>query len=203
MFWYQDWRYSFPTPRPEGLLQPPLGTLMAVAQLLPGRAPQDSSRPLLVHFFNPNCPCSRFNVDHIQELNRIYQGRVNFIAVLEEDTTDKLVAGYQKLGLPFQAVVDSSGAIAQALGVYSTPQAAILDPRGALVFRGNYNSSRYCTDPASQYARIALDAFLAHKPPPAMEPAALIAYGCPLPKANTQGQTVALEAIPRADRSGL
>src|SRR6266852_6300605 len=106
MFWYQDWRYSFPTPRPEGLFQPPFGTLVAAAQLLPGATPQDSTRPLLVHFFNPNCPCSRFNLDHIRDLTRAYGDRVNIVAVLEEDSTEKLTEGFRRTGLPIEAVVD-------------------------------------------------------------------------------------------------
>ncbi|HEV2202751.1 MAG TPA: redoxin domain-containing protein [Bryobacteraceae bacterium] len=186
VFWYQDWQYSLPTPRPQDLKQPVLGMVMSVAEVLPGTAKHDPSRPLLLHFFNPNCPCSRFNLDHIRELTRSYGERVNIVAVLEEDSPDRLKEGFRKTGLPIEAVVDSNRTLATALGVYSTPQAVILDARGALVFRGNYNSSRYCVDRRTEYARIALDAFLAGRPQPTLEPAAVIAYGCPLPKAHTE-----------------
>lgn len=182
VFWYQDWQYSLPTPRPQDLKQPALGMVMSVAEVLPGTARRDPSRPLLLHFFNPNCPCSRFNLDHIRELTRRYGDRVSVVAVLEEDSPDRLKEGFRKMGLPIEAVVDSNRTLATAMGVYSTPQAVILDARGALIFRGNYNSSRYCVDRRTEYARIALDAFLAGRPQPALEPAAVIAYGCPLPR---------------------
>ena len=182
VFWYQDWQYSLPTPRPETLKQPALGMVMSVAEVLPGGAKYDPSRPLLLHFFNPGCPCSRFNLEHIRELTRTYGDRVNIVAVLEEDSTDNLVDGFRRTGLPIQAVVDSNRTLATAVGVYSTPQAVILDARGTLLYRGNYNSSRYCVDRRTEYARVALDALLAHRPQPALEPAAFIAYGCPLPK---------------------
>jgi hypothetical protein len=184
VFWYQDWQYSLPTPRPEALKQPALGMVMSVAEVLPGVAKYDRSRPLLLHFFNPGCPCSRFNLDHIRELTRTYGDRVNIVAVLEEDSTDNLIDGFRRTGLPIRAVVDSNRTLATALGVYSTPQAVILDPRGTLIYRGNYNSSRYCVDRRSEYARIALDALLAFRPQPALEPAAFIAYGCRLPRAQ-------------------
>jgi AhpC/TSA family len=194
VFWYQDWQYSLPTPRPETLKQPALGMVMSVAEVLPGTAKRDPSRPLLLHFFNPGCPCSRFNLDHIRELTRTYGDRVNIVAVLEEDSTEKLTDGFRKLGLPIEAVVDSNRTLATALGVYSTPQAAILDARGTLIYRGNYNSSRYCVDRRTEYARIALDALLALRPQPALEPAAFIAYGCRLPKAQTA--TLLAQAAP-------
>lgn len=194
VFWYQDWQYSLPTPRPENLKQPALGMVMSVAKVVPGGANYDPSRPLLLHFFNPGCPCSRFNLDHIRELTRNYGDRVNIVAVLEEDSTDNLVDGFRRTGLPIEAVVDSNRALATAVGVYSTPQAVILDARGTLIFRGNYNSSRYCVDRRSEYARMALDALLARRPQPALEPAAFIAYGCQLPKARTA--TLLAQAAP-------
>ena len=117
-------------------------------------------------------------------MTRTYGDRVNIVAVLEEDSTEKLTDGFRRMGLPIEAVVDSNRTLATALGVYSTPQAVILDARGRLIFRGNYNSSRYCVDRRSEYARIALDALLAFRPQPALEPAAFIAYGCRLPRAQ-------------------
>src|SRR5262249_46492721 len=42
-------------------------------------------------------------------------------------------------------------------GVYSTPQAVLLDAKSHIVFRGNYNVSRYCTDPRTEFVRIALE----------------------------------------------
>jgi len=185
VFWYQDWQYSLPTPRPEALKQPALGMVMSVAEVLPGGAKYDPSRPLLLHFFNPECPCSRFNLDHIRELTRTYGDRVNIVAVLEEDSTDNLIDGFRKTGLAIEAVVDANRTLATAVGVYSTPQAVILDARGTLLYRGNYNSSRYCVDRRTEYARVALDALLAHRPQPALEPAAFIAYGCRLPRPQT------------------
>ena len=70
--------------------------------------------------------------------------------------------------------------IAVLCGVYSTPQAVLLDTNHKLYYRGNYNKSRYCTDKNSDYARMAIDSLLHHHEPVNNE-YALKAYGCQLP----------------------
>lgn len=50
-----------------------------------------------------------------------------------------------------------------------------------LLFRGNYNVSRYCTDPGTEFACIALESVVNHTPLPPATQTALIAYGCELP----------------------
>ena len=60
--------------------------------------------------------------------------------------------------LGFPAVADFDGKLAAACGVYSTPQAVVISIDGRLLFRGNYNASRYCASPATQFARLALEA---------------------------------------------
>ena len=58
--------------------------------------------------------------------------------------------------------------------------------------RGNYNASRYCTDRATEYARIALELLLGSNDAPV--PAETPAYGCELPSApSTKTATSMLE----------
>ena len=167
-FWHQDWRYSLPTPRPPDLVQPEPG----------GRLPLDDftgGRPVLLHFVNPDCPCSRFNLGHVRELVRRYRDRVRFVAVLEGGRPG------EPLALDAEVMADPGGRLARACGVYATPQAVVLDAAGRLYFRGNYNVSRYCVDPRTEFARLAVEALLAGEPPPAFPPGATTAYGCPIP----------------------
>lgn len=150
---------------------------MSLANLESGQA----GKPLFLHFFNPRCPCSRFNLDHVRDLTKRYGGRVRFVAVVQSGDPLHTAVDPRTLGLPMEMVSDKDGAIAHACGVYSTPQAVLLDSAGRLYYRGNYNNSRYCTVAASQYARIALDALLSGSPPPHLPVSATTAYGCPLP----------------------
>lgn len=179
-FWYADIRYSLPTPRPPDLHQAPLGTTIAVDQWLVEAGFDPPKRPVLVHFFNPDCPCSRFNVDHLRTLHARFGDRVFFVAAVQSNRSkaeidDKMRA--LRLEIPY--FIDVDGRRAGEVGVYSTPQAALVDATGRLVYRGNYNTSRYCTDPRTEFVRIALEHLLANDP--AASTPELPAYGCKLP----------------------
>jgi hypothetical protein len=86
-----------------------------------------------------------------------------------------------KYDLTIPVYFDSS--LAAGCGVYSTPQAVIINGDQQLHYRGNYNKSRYCTDKKTNYAQIALEALL-YKQPLAFDAFATKAYGCQLPTCN-------------------
>jgi hypothetical protein len=179
MLWWQDWRYTLPTPRPSGLVQAVPGTPISLAHVSPD-VPRAGGRPVLLHFFNPRCPCSRFNLDHVRGLQQRWANKVEFIAVVQGCKPRDARRALARAGLDMPAIADPDGRIAERCGVYSSPQAVLLDPEGRLYFRGNYNTSRYCTTEATEFARLALDSLAAGAPPPRFA-AAGIAYGCELP----------------------
>lgn len=184
-FWYQDWRYSLPTPPPPGLEQVALGALVADLPLA-----HEDGRPLFLHFTSRACPCSRFALDHVRALVREHGERVRFVAVLPAESEDGSVDATDEregTGLGIPEVVDVGGRLAARLGVYSTPQAVLLDADGTLRYRGNYNAARFCTRRESEYARLALEALLAGAPIPAWPEAATRAYGCALPTSVARG----------------
>ena len=188
VFWYQDYRYSLPTPRPPALADVNLGTAIALPASVPAAA--NDRRPLWLHFFNPDCPCTRFNAEHVRSLRTRFGAQVRFVAVVQTDATPEaanrqatLATAARWFGPGLEAVFDDGGTIAASCGVYSTPQAVILTtgPARTLLFRGNYNASRYCADPQTEFVRLALAAVVDHAPLPAKSRAAMIAYGCELP----------------------
>jgi hypothetical protein len=179
VFWMQDWRYNLPTPPPALLEQPALGSTPVLPAAV--RSTAAPGLPILLHFYNPDCPCSRFNRDHVRQLARQYQGRAQIIAVLQMAAVDATALEREARHLGFPAIADSEGRIAATCGVYATPQAVILDPAGKLLFRGNYNRSRYCTAPVTEFARLALEAAVSGKATPDFPEAAVVAYGCSLP----------------------
>src|SRR5262245_36354910 len=67
-FWYQDWRYSLPTPQPPDWHPSAIGSPVHWPATVPAAALSHPSRPLFLHFFNPDCPCSRFNLEHVRSL---------------------------------------------------------------------------------------------------------------------------------------
>ncbi len=180
-FWEVDLKYSTPTPRPASLAEVEPGAQLELPADLE-RFLRSAPGPTLLHFFNPQCPCSRFNLEHVIELARRFEGRARVLAVLAEG--EEAADAVEALSEHFPARVDSGGRLAEALGVYSTPQAAIVGPDLRLYWRGNYNRTRYCVEPNSEYARIALEAALAGRSAPQFDSRATLAYGCELPGAE-------------------
>jgi hypothetical protein len=182
VFWHQDWQYMLPTIRPAGLRQPVLGERIQLSRV--GLA-FDGGRPVFLHFFNPDCPCSRFNLEHVRHLIRRHRDEVRFVAVLQgEGGRERLNAAFAKLKLGIESVVDETGAWGEATGVYATPQAVLIDRNERLYFRGNYNLSRYCVEPETEYARIQLESLLAGRAAMPEARAAAISYGCPRSRTN-------------------
>ena len=181
VFWQQDAEFSRPTPRPAGLYQPPIGSQTRLSPTVAALWHQHKNTLLFLHFYNPYCACSRFNLDHVRALFEANREKVTFVALIQSHPTPKMLADITERldGMPIES--DKDRVVAESLGVYSTPQAVIIDTHGKLRFRGNYNSTRYCTDARSEYARLALEALLAGTDPIRTEMAET-AYGCPLTK---------------------
>jgi hypothetical protein len=174
LFWRNEWIYNLPTPIPEKYRPVDPGTIVDLPSYL-----NSGSKPLFLHFFNPDCPCSRFNMTHFKTLVNQYGRQVDFVIVVlnNSDYTEKEVQHKYDLQIP--VLFDSS--IAVRCGVYSTPQAVILDPAHKLYYRGNYNRNRYCTDAKTNYAQQALEGLLRKRTDLRFDRFALTAYGCRLP----------------------
>jgi hypothetical protein len=176
VLWHEDWKYTLPTPVPNGYdASRPVNGEYIASQVMPA-----SSLPLFIHFFNPKCPCSRFNIPHFRALVSKYEDRLKFIVVAmtsEDEYSKEDIRKRLDLDLP----VFFERAIADSCGVYSTPQAVILDSDKKLYYRGNYNRSRFCTDKNTNFAQMAVDSLLSDRDTLITEIAATKSYGCCLP----------------------
>lgn len=172
LFWHQEVQYVLPTPAPEGYQIVLVDTRISIGDTLS----EQLEKPVFYHFFHTDCPCSRFNLDHFNDLKNKYSKYLNFHVVVEEGSdlseASKFFRGKVNL------IEDRNKAYANKCGVYSTPQAVIIDKNRKLYFRGNYNKARYCVDPASNFAQMAIDSLLFGRPAPVFGPLATVAYGC-------------------------
>jgi hypothetical protein len=175
IFWYTDWKYSLPTPVPTQYHPVLTGTYVDLGRKLP--VPGD--KPVFLHFFNPDCPCSRFNIPYFKSLARKYSDKISFAIVVLNNKAYTAKEIQSKFDVDIPVSFDST--IAAACGVYSTPQAVLLDATHHLYYRGNYNKSRYCTDTRSNYAQMAIDSLFGNIYRPIFTGYALKAYGCQLP----------------------
>ena len=182
LFWRNEWIYNLPTPVPENYRAVQTGTTIDTDAT--GAWGTVHNKPLFLHFFNPQCPCSKFNMPHFKSLVKQYGQEVNFAIVVMSNKSYTAREMQERFDLDIPVLFDS--AIAAACGVYATPQAVILDKNDQLYYRGNYNKSRYCTDTKSNYAQIALESLLHKTPAARFDAAALQAYGCQLPTCNKE-----------------
>ncbi|TLV04011.1 redoxin domain-containing protein [Dyadobacter luticola] len=175
LFWYNDWVYQLPTPIPAHYKLVSLGTKIN----LPEKFLSKNEKPVFLHFYNPECACSRFNKRHFQSLVKQYGKDVDFRVVVLTDKKYTVEYIQDKIGLEIPVSFDQS--VANTVGVYSTPQAALIDQSQKLYYRGNYNASRYCTEEKSAYARIALAGLLKDQSLPMLSARAMKSYGCTIP----------------------
>ncbi|WP_017498791.1 thioredoxin fold domain-containing protein [Flavobacterium sp. WG21] len=177
LFWQNEFKYSLPTPVPQNYKAIAVGSKIDLKCCLADR------KPIFIHFFNPDCPCSRFNIPHVSELIKKYGDRINFkIVVLNKERSFTIAEIQEKFDAKIPVYFDQ--AIAKNCGVFSTPQAVLLDGSQNLYYRGNYNKTRYCTNADSNYAQMAIDSLLKQNHSPSFDALALRAYGCSLPKCN-------------------
>jgi hypothetical protein len=173
-FWYNDFVYKLPTPVPVTYNPVPIGSKVTI----PGNNHQ-LQKPLFLHFFNPDCPCSRFNIKHVRDLIKQYGSQADFRLVLVSTKDYSSAEIQERFDIDVPVIKDED--LAAAYGVYSTPQAVIIDKNSQLYYRGNYNRNRYCTDKKTNYAEIALSDLLHNRSDGQFESVALRAYGCELP----------------------
>lgn len=182
-YWRMEWQYSLPTPIPAHYHAVERGTRIQLptktSMLL-----QQAGKPIFLHFFNPDCPCSRFNMPQFRALVQQYGDQVNFAIVVMSPKIFTAAQLQKKFNLPHAIPVLRDSALAAACGVYSTPQAVLIDRDSRLYFRGNYNRNRYCSDEKTGFARQALDGLLTGNYSLTFSPLALKAYGCQLPTCN-------------------
>ncbi len=172
IFWYQEVQYSLPTKVPVNYKPVSLQTKVSFQGVLNAKA-------LFLHFYNPDCPCSRFNANHVQQLIHDHGDSINFFIIVPH--TADIKKAKDKFGDHLSYLADDEGKITSACGVYSTSQAVIVGKEGRLFFRGNYNRSRYCTSQASNYAELALLSFINGRQLPLFGALTTTPYGCELP----------------------
>jgi thiol-disulfide isomerase/thioredoxin len=176
LFWQNEYKYSLPTPVPKNHHDIAMGTHINL-----GKQFATKNKPVFIHFFNPDCPCSRFNVPHVSELIKKYGDKINFNIVVLNKVKNFTVEEIQNK-FDSKVPVFFDNAIADKCGVFSTPQAVLIDASQNLYYRGNYNKTRYCTDANTNYAQMAIDSLLNQNNKPSFDALALKAYGCSLPK---------------------
>lgn len=185
IFWKQELQFIKPTPKPENLVQIDMGDSIDIALF-----ENYNTKPLYIHFYNYDCPCSRFNIKEFELMVAKYKDQINFLAILQSSDPLNSTATKDfesKYGLGIPTIYDADGKYADNLGIYSTPQ-AVLVKDSKIFYKGNYNKARFCTSKNTRFAEMALEALLNNEAAPDFPLLATIPYGCELPSNGNEKQ---------------
>ncbi|PIB35963.1 hypothetical protein BFP72_11435 [Reichenbachiella sp. 5M10] len=178
LFWQHEMRYALPTPVPLGHVEVGVGEYVGVSDLME----IDRSRYSLLHFFNAECPCSRFNMRDFQRLARVYQDSVQAYVIVQSEDAEAVAEFRDKYELDLPVVWDRAGVISDRCGIYATPQGVVLDKSSRIYYKGNYNQARFCTRKETRYIDKALTKLIAGEQLPLdLFQGMRQAYGCQLP----------------------
>lgn len=178
IFWEQELKYSLPTPVPANFVNVHVGDTID----LQPEIHITQNRFVLLHFFNFDCPCARFNMKEFERLAHKYKDQIDFYVVIQSDDDDAEERFQRKYELDIPTIVDKKGTLSDKCGIYSTPQAVILDKNSSVYFKGNYNKARFCTRKETRFVEMALGYLVKNEPLPLyMQYEAGEPYGCSLP----------------------
>ncbi len=179
-FWHQQIQYSLPTPVPKKLKHTDQFDTVSLGFLTNSKL----TKPYFFHFYNPNCPCSKFNFTEFESLFNGNKDKLNFVVVLQTSENDFVRAKNKFSELDQHKIIvinDEDGKIAENFGVYSSPQTVLTDRIGRIFYKGNYNVSRYCTQKKTSFAALAIESISKNKKLPKFGKEATTPYGCLLP----------------------
>jgi len=119
-----------------------------LAQELP---PTTDNLPVLLHFWDPGCPCARFSTPHVQDLIAARAGNGLKVVIMIPDAS-LAPAAREHFG-PEAGVI-----LAEGIDPVSSPSAALLDDSGQLAYFGPWSTGANCTVADGGFVESALDA---------------------------------------------
>jgi hypothetical protein len=133
-------------------------------------------------FTTTDCPISNRYAPEIQRIASRFEGRVQFKLVypVPADTETAIRDHVKKFGYTFEVRRDAKQQLVKQTGVTMTPEVAVFDPSGRMVYRGRIDD-RYIAfgkdrpQPTVRDLERSLDAVLAGKPVPVAQTQAI---GC-------------------------
>ncbi len=121
-------------------------TLLNDQSLLQGK----DHRATVVHYFDPACPCTRFNTAHVQELMATYLPKgVAFVIKVPNEAARQLAHQTFKQ-VPIDVVAAKNAPVA-------SPAALVLNPLGQPEYVGPYSPGAVCTSKTGDFVGLALD----------------------------------------------
>jgi peroxiredoxin len=128
-------------------------------------------KAIVVIFIGTECPINNAFMPRLAELYKTYASKgVQFLAINSncQDTPPRIAVHAQQHGIPFPVLKDPGNSVADKFGARRTPEAFVLDPAGAVLYRGRIDDQFGVgfkrPAPTRRDLSVALDEVLAGKP---------------------------------------
>ncbi|RPJ66213.1 MAG: hypothetical protein EHM20_17550 [Alphaproteobacteria bacterium] len=105
---------------------------------------KNTAHPTVVIFISKDCPCSKGNLDYINQLSLEYKN-MNFIGIHSKKNTlpEDVLAYLQDKKLNFEIYNDSDLKITDLFKALKTPHAFIVSTNGEVVYNGGVSNSTF------------------------------------------------------------
>ena len=189
IFWFEQFQFYRPVSLPENFQEVNVNDTIVLNNLL-FNTKEKETRSVFIHFFDTSCKFSRINIEHIRLFTKKYKKSFSFYVVVSGEHDQNFIDTFKtKFQVPefVRLISDKSCTVAKECGVYSTPQAVIINPNHTLYFRGNYNSQTGLCTPANignSSPAIAIRYKINDSPSPNFPPYMVQPWGCELFNSN-------------------
>lgn len=130
------------------------------------------------NFWDPDCPCSRFNESHVNDIITTYMSQgIRFVLVPRygdiRPKAELEQLARERFGLQLEIIYDYEQTFRQA--VPSSPAVVVMDAQGQLAYFGPYSVGSFCGPSGGAFVEKTLDSLLQGINPGRMN---TIAFGC-------------------------
>ena len=135
----------------------------------------------VIHFWDPDCPCSRFNEVHVKKIISSYIAKnVQFTIVVKGGTAE---ARHEHMRLAQQVFQDSAVKEIRSdwpvqNGPPSSPAVAVINRQGQLVYFGPYSLGARCAPDKGKFVETVLDKLDSEKNSASKKQLNTLAVGC-------------------------
>lgn len=171
-FWVLQWQYLRPFPKE---------TLAVSSQFFEGAALnlpavhglQADKSGSVIHFWDPECPCTRFSTPHVRDLiaQADAQGFTSTVIVnrgINSDAGSRLKSARKTFGEQI-AIQLWSESLAEQLPIPASPSALVMSKEGRLSYVGPYSSDAFCSTEDGAFVEEAMTQIASGKVEPIAE----------------------------------
>lgn len=138
----------------------------------------ENSQALVVHFWNPDCGCNKFNNPHVRDIVEQYSKQgIRFLTVVrtqpDQDQQALLTQAETLFNIP--AILESSLQMDSSSAPSATPAAAVINNQGQLAYFGPYSDGAFCGANGGSFVEKTLNRVLEGK---ITESSKTLAFGC-------------------------